>query len=170
MLRFLMSTPRPRPPRTRHPRRRASAATAAAAPYTKPATAPPTDTHTFSSSSTTPMLMTRPTTPSPTAMASNFSTVRFRDFAQRGQISDHVLRGIPFEFCTHVQAATLDVVLQGTDVYVGSCLVHLCFIDLMTVLRVQRREQERRSRSSYPSYSSLHHPAFVFRLYSTSLP
>ncbi|KAF8487600.1 P-loop containing nucleoside triphosphate hydrolase protein [Gautieria morchelliformis] len=49
-------------------------------------------------------------------MASNFSSVRFRDFAARGQISDQVLKGIPFEFCTLVQAATLDVVLQGTDV------------------------------------------------------
>jgi ATP-dependent RNA helicase MSS116 len=57
---------------------------------------------------------TRPT--SPAAMASNFSTVRFRDFFERGKISSQVLQGIPFEFCTHVQAETMDVVLDGADV------------------------------------------------------
>lgn len=32
-------------------------------------------------------------------------------------MSEQLLRGIPFEFCTHVQAETLGVVLKGTDVY-----------------------------------------------------
>ncbi|KAF8575751.1 DEAD-domain-containing protein [Ramaria rubella] len=49
-------------------------------------------------------------------MASNFSSVRFSDFAARGQISQMVLKGIPFEFCTHVQAQTLDALLGGADV------------------------------------------------------
>jgi hypothetical protein len=118
--------PRTRAPRHRHhPRRHASAATAAAAPYAKPAPGsaaaplppPPADADAVSSTST----------PAP-PLASNFSAVRFSDFAQRGQISAHVLRGIPFEFCTHVQAATLDVVLQGTDVCVLSLSLSVAFV------------------------------------------
>jgi len=46
------------------------------------------------------------------------STVRFADYAQKGLISDGLLRGIPFEFCTPVQAETLDAILTGEDVYV----------------------------------------------------
>ena len=103
------STPsRTRAPRHRNPRRHANAATAA--------TAPAQLLDVSSSSSSTPVV--RPTTPA--AMVSNFSSVRFRDFAERGQISDQVLRGIPFEFCTHVQAETLGVLLKGTDVYVST--------------------------------------------------
>lgn len=111
---FSAAPSRARPPRHHNSRRHATAATAATAPYFKPSPAPLTDV----SSSSTPV--TRP--PSQAAMASNFSLVRFRDFAERGQISDQVLRGIPFEFCTHVQAETLDVVLKGTDVYVCAVL------------------------------------------------
>ena len=88
MQRFPKSTPRPCPPHTRHPRRHAGAATAAAAPYTKAATAPSTGTHTLSSFSTTPMVMTRSMTPSPATMVFDFSTVHFRDFAQHGQVSN----------------------------------------------------------------------------------
>ncbi|KAF8518987.1 P-loop containing nucleoside triphosphate hydrolase protein [Hysterangium stoloniferum] len=65
-----------------------------------------------STSTSTPT--TRPTSPS--AHASNFSEVRFREYVERGEISEQVASGVPFEFCTHVQAATLSIILSGVDV------------------------------------------------------
>ncbi|KIJ48828.1 hypothetical protein M422DRAFT_162204 [Sphaerobolus stellatus SS14] len=46
----------------------------------------------------------------------NLSTVRFADYAAKGLISPDILKGIPFEFCTPVQAETLDAILTGSDV------------------------------------------------------
>ena len=109
----MSNTPRTPAPRHRKPRRGVAVATAAA-PYPKPS-APPTASARETAIST-PQTQTRPALP--TALESNFSTVRFRDFFARGKISSQVLQGIPFEFCTHVQAETMDVVLDGVDVCV----------------------------------------------------
>lgn len=46
----------------------------------------------------------------------HISTTRFADLHARGFISKQVLDNIPFEFCTEVQAATLETILTGVDV------------------------------------------------------
>lgn len=46
----------------------------------------------------------------------NLSTTRFAEFYQRRLISKNLLDNIPFEFCTEVQAATMDTILSGVDV------------------------------------------------------
>jgi hypothetical protein len=44
------------------------------------------------------------------------SQTRFLDFVNRGRISSTLLANNPYEFCTEVQAATMDTILDGVDV------------------------------------------------------
>lgn len=44
------------------------------------------------------------------------SQTRFSDFVNRGRISSTLLTNNPYEFCTEVQAATMDTILDGVDV------------------------------------------------------
>ena len=45
------------------------------------------------------------------------SNVRFADFVARGRLSSDLLEKLlPFEYCTEVQAATFDTILDGKDV------------------------------------------------------
>lgn len=58
----------------------------------------------------------KPATPSAAeAKSLGFSGVRFTDFVTSGKISESVAKGIPFEFCTEVQAKTLPLILSGVD-------------------------------------------------------
>lgn len=80
--------------------------------------APALDTPIVSSSAPTPQagvtpLGSRPTSPS---FKANFSSVRFEDFVNDGQISKEQHKNIPFEFATEVQAKTLGHILAGKDV------------------------------------------------------
>ncbi|GAB1521630.1 hypothetical protein RhiTH_004727 [Rhizoctonia solani] len=80
--------------------------------------APNTETPVVSSSAPTPAVATTPTVsrPSSPALKPNFSTIKFEDFAQKGQISKDQLKNIPFEYATEVQAKTLGHILAGKDV------------------------------------------------------
>ncbi|KAG8733674.1 hypothetical protein FRC11_004136 [Ceratobasidium sp. 423] len=80
--------------------------------------APTAETPVVSSSAATPVILATPSTsrPSSPAHKANFSTVRFEDFAQKGQISKEQLDNIPFEYATEVQAKTLGHILAGKDV------------------------------------------------------
>ncbi|CAE6443432.1 unnamed protein product [Rhizoctonia solani] len=80
--------------------------------------APIAETPIVSSSAATPAILATPSTsrPSSPAYKANFSTVRFEDFAQNGQISKEQLKNIPFEYATEVQAKTLGHILAGKDV------------------------------------------------------
>ncbi|KAG8706464.1 hypothetical protein FRC09_002393, partial [Ceratobasidium sp. 395] len=78
---------------------------------------PASDTPVVSSSAATPAagtpMISRPSSPS---YKGNFSSVRFEDFFNNGQISKEQLANIPFEFATEVQAKTLGHILAGKDV------------------------------------------------------
>jgi hypothetical protein len=78
---------------------------------------PASDTPIVSSSAVTPAGATpaasRPQSPS---FKANFSSVRFEDFVNNGQISKEQHKNIPFEFATEVQAKTLGHILAGKDV------------------------------------------------------
>ncbi|KAG8725101.1 hypothetical protein FRC12_024230, partial [Ceratobasidium sp. 428] len=78
---------------------------------------PASDTPVVSSSAATPAagtpMVSRPSSPS---YKGNFSSVRFEDFFNNGQISKEQLANIPFEFATEVQAKTLGHILAGKDV------------------------------------------------------
>ncbi|CAE6427925.1 unnamed protein product [Rhizoctonia solani] len=79
---------------------------------------PDAETPIVSSSAPTPAAAATPSVsrpPSP-AFKANFSSLRFEDFAQSGQISKEQLRNIPFEYATEVQAKTLGHILAGKDV------------------------------------------------------
>ncbi|KAF8754256.1 Type III restriction enzyme, res subunit [Rhizoctonia solani] len=80
--------------------------------------APKIETPVVSSSAPTPAVATTPTVsrPSSPALKPNFSTIKFEDFAQKGQISKDQLKNIPFEYATEVQAKTLGHILAGKDV------------------------------------------------------
>lgn len=55
-------------------------------------------------------------TPSSTQSTTR-SNVRFEDFVARGRLSADLLeRLLPFDYCTKVQAATFDTILDGNDV------------------------------------------------------
>ncbi|KEP49248.1 DEAD-box ATP-dependent RNA helicase [Rhizoctonia solani 123E] len=79
---------------------------------------PTEETPVVSSWAPTPIVAATPVAsrPSSPAHKANFSTVRFEDFAQNGQISKEQLKNIPFEYATEVQAKTLGHILAGKDV------------------------------------------------------
>ncbi|CUA67268.1 ATP-dependent RNA helicase MSS116, mitochondrial [Rhizoctonia solani] len=78
---------------------------------------PTAETPVVSSSAVTPVAPATPASrPSSPAYKANFSTVKFEDFAQNGQISKDQLENIPFEYATEVQAKTLGHILAGKDV------------------------------------------------------
>ena len=45
-----------------------------------------------------------------------FSQVKFSDLVASGKIAKELMAGIPFEYCSEVQAATVDPILAGQDV------------------------------------------------------
>ncbi|CAE6484067.1 unnamed protein product [Rhizoctonia solani] len=73
---------------------------------------PTAETPIVSSSAPTPVLAATPSAsrPSSPAHKANFSTVKFEDFAQNGQISKEQFKNIPFEYATEVQAKTLGTI------------------------------------------------------------
>ncbi|KAG8744142.1 hypothetical protein FRC10_010711 [Ceratobasidium sp. 414] len=79
---------------------------------------PAFDTPVVSSSAATPVAAGTPaiSRPSSPSFKANFSSVRFEDFVNNGQISKEQLNNIPFEFATEVQAKTLGHILAGKDV------------------------------------------------------
>lgn len=80
--------------------------------------APATDTPIVSSSAPTPQFGATPigSRPASPSFKANFSSVRFEDFVNGGQISKEQHKNIPFEFATEVQAKTLGHILAGKDV------------------------------------------------------
>ncbi|KAH7342103.1 P-loop containing nucleoside triphosphate hydrolase protein [Rhizoctonia solani] len=80
--------------------------------------APTEETPVVSSAAATPIIATTPaaTRPSSPAHKANFSSVRFEDFANNGQISKEQFKNIPFEYATEVQAKTMGHILAGKDV------------------------------------------------------
>ncbi|CAE6424353.1 unnamed protein product [Rhizoctonia solani] len=80
--------------------------------------APTEETPVVSSSAATPVVATTPAVsrPSSPAHKANFSSVKFEDFANNGQISKEQLKNIPFEYATEVQAKTMGHILAGKDV------------------------------------------------------
>ncbi|TDL20953.1 DEAD-domain-containing protein [Rickenella mellea] len=52
----------------------------------------------------------------PVAGNNTFSALRFSDLATQGRISQKLANNIPHEFCTEVQAATIDTSLSGRDI------------------------------------------------------
>ncbi|KIJ31744.1 hypothetical protein M422DRAFT_185519 [Sphaerobolus stellatus SS14] len=59
----------------------------------------------------------RPSLPPAPAHPPHMSNVRFADYAAKG-LNATLAHSIPFEYCTPIQAATLDAILTGEDVYV----------------------------------------------------
>ena len=59
-----------------------------------------------------PLIVARPVSPG----RANTSTTRFAEFHERGFISTTLFDNIPFEYCTEVQAATMETILGGVDV------------------------------------------------------
>ncbi|CAE6525896.1 unnamed protein product [Rhizoctonia solani] len=80
--------------------------------------APTEETPVVSSSAATPVIAATPAVsrPSSPAHKANFSSVKFEDFANNGQISKEQLKNIPFEYATEVQAKTMGHILAGKDV------------------------------------------------------
>ncbi|QRV74969.1 DEAD/DEAH box helicase [Ceratobasidium sp. AG-Ba] len=107
---------------------------------------PQSDTPVVSSSAATPAaagtpIVSRPASPS---FKGDFSSVRFKDFVETGQISQEQLGNIPFEFATEVQAKTLGPILNGNDVLAraktgtGKTLAFL--VPAIEAMRRSRRE------------------------------
>ena len=59
---------------------------------------------------TTSTAASRPASPG------GISSIRFLDFADQGKISKSLLARNPYEFCTEVQAQTMEPILSGVDV------------------------------------------------------
>ncbi|KAJ1307192.1 hypothetical protein OPQ81_001307 [Rhizoctonia solani] len=113
---------RPRKPQWRNRNRQSSSSIAQKTADPQRATlaarlaAPTADTPVVSSSAATPVIVASPSRPSSPASKATFSTVRFDEFSQNGQISKQQLGNIPFEYATEVQAKTLGPILAGKDV------------------------------------------------------
>ena len=79
-------------------------------------------THTTPATSSSPVLGSLKSTNDPEIIPSStqsttLSNVRFEDFVACGRLSSDLLeRLLPFDYCTRVQAATFDTILDGNDV------------------------------------------------------
>lgn len=52
----------------------------------------------------------------PSCVRPEVSSTRFKEYVEKGLLSEQLERGIPFDFCTRTQVELLDVIFSGADV------------------------------------------------------